>query len=440
MVKGLIWLVLTLLSGGGIVVYSLHQQYEDQSAEFRILYRDITVKLSQNDVILSLLSNSSDPAEVQQKFPYILRWQTQPHQPPKPDLNPDRPGTYWLNSPQGSLLIDLPTLLADVIRNQPFHHLSLRWQDKHLITRGEKGTGDWWRWDKLIHSPSQPLHLAVTNNPNWRHIPWLLMILLGFTWAAVIYFYTQYQATKRQRNIADLRAHFSEISRLNAMGEIAAGMVHELNQPLTAILSYSQTAQRLIGQDKADKALPLLDASVVQTKRISALLTSLKEKINSDEQALQPVNLSEIWVRVVTLLEYELAKGRITVINRLPEKLPKLRASPLAVEQILHNLLSNAIYAQQGTPDGKAWVAIEAGQQSENLVVSITDGGPGLSEQGLLQVFMPFFTTRAEGLGLGMALTETLVQRYGGSIAAANSATGGACFTLTFPLLGQETA
>lgn len=434
----LVWLLLTALSGGGLAVYALHQQYEDRSAEFRILYRDITVRLTQNDVILSLLSNSSDPAVVQQKFPYILRWQTQAHRPPKPDLNPDRPGTYWLNSPQGSLLIDLPALLADVIRNQPFRHLSLRWQDKQLISLGEKGTSDWWRWDKPIHSPSQPLHLAVTHNPDWRHIPWLLVILLGFTWAAVIYFYTQYQATKRQRNIADLRAHFSEISRLNAMGEIAAGMVHELNQPLTAILSYSQTAQRLIARHKADQALPLLDASVVQTKRISALLMSLREKLNSDEQVLQPVDLQEVWTRVITLLEYELATGRVAVINRLPEKLPRLRASSLAVEQILHNLLSNAIYAQHGMPVGKAWVAIDAGQQGADLIVSITDGGPGLSEQGLLQVFMPFFTTRKEGLGLGMALTETLVQRYGGSIAAENSALGGACFTLRFPLSVPE--
>lgn len=105
--KVLIWLILTALCVGGVVVDALHQQYEEQSAEFRILYRDITVKLAQNNVILALLSNSSDPALVQKKFPYILRWQIQPHDPPRPDINPARAGTYWINSPQGSLLIDL---------------------------------------------------------------------------------------------------------------------------------------------------------------------------------------------------------------------------------------------------------------------------------------------------------------------------------------------
>lgn len=434
--KALIWLILTVLSGGGVVVYALHQQYEEQSAEFRILYRDITVKLSQNDVILALLSNSSDPAVVQQKFPYILRWQTQPHEPPRPDINPARAGTYWINSPQGSLLIDLPTLLADFVRTQKFRHFSLSWKDTPLITQGAEGKGDWWRWEKDIASPSQPLNLLVTNNPDWRSLPWLVLLLVGVFWAVVIYFYNQYQMTKRQRNIANLRAHFSELARLNAMGEIAAGMVHELNQPLTAILSYSQTAQRLIKQQQAEKAQPLLDASVMQTKRISALLLAFREKLHSDEQALQPVNLRQIWERVTMLLGNEIERGKVSVINQVPESLPSLIASPLGIEQIFHNLLNNAIQAQQKTE--KAWVTIHASQTADSIILTVTDGGQGLSEQALEQVFMPFFTTRKDGLGLGMALTETLVQRLNGCIQAQNSATGGACFTLVFPLTQQE--
>ncbi len=436
MLKALIWLILTALSGGGVAVYALHQQFEEQSAEFRILYRDITVKLSQNDVILALLSNSSDPAVVQQKFPYILRWQTTPHNPPRPDINPARAGTYWINSPQGSLLIDLPALLADFVRAQKFRHFSLSWQGRPLLTQGEVGDKDWWRWEKNISSPSQPLNLAVTNNPDWRTLPWFLIVLLGIFWAVAIYFYNQYQATKRQRNIADLRAHFSELARLNAMGEIAAGMVHELNQPLTAILSYSQTAQRLIKQQQADKAVPLLDASVMQTKRISALLLAFREKLHSDEQTLQPVNLRQVWERVTMLLGNEIMRGKISVINQIPESLPPLIASPLGVEQIFHNLLNNAIQAQQQT--GKGWVSVDASQNASSIILTVKDGGPGLTEQALEQVFMPFFTTRKDGLGLGMALTETLVQRLNGTIVAENSPNGGACFTLIFPFIQQE--
>lgn len=436
MLKVLIWLILTALSGSGVVVYALHQQYEEQSAEFRILYRDITVKLSQNDVILALLSNSSDPAVVQQKFPYILRWQTKPHQPPRPDINPARSGTYWINSPQGSLLIDLPKLLADFVHSQKFHHFSLSWQGTPLLSQGAEVKEDRWRWEKQIASPSQPLNLLVTNNPDWRALPWFVLLLIGIFWAAVIYFYNQYQVTKRQRYIADLRAHYSELARLNAMGEIAAGMVHELNQPLTAILSYSQTAQRLIKNQQAEKAQPLLDAAVMQTKRISALLLAFREKLHSDEQVLQQVNLRQVWERVVMLLGNEIERGKLSIINQIPDSLPPLTASPLGIEQIFHNLLNNSIQAQQQTD--KPWVAINATQTSDSIMLTVTDGGPGLSEVALQQVFMPFFTTRKEGLGLGMALTETLVQRLNGRIQAENSATGGACFTLVFPLTQQE--
>ncbi|MNC20787.1 Sensor protein FixL [compost metagenome] len=334
------------------------------------------------------------------------------------------------------MLIDLPTLLADFVRTQKFRHFSLSWKDTPLITQGAEGKGDWWRWEKDIASPSQPLNLLVTNNPDWRSLPWLVLLLVGVFWAVVIYFYNQYQMTKRQRNIANLRAHFSELARLNAMGEIAAGMVHELNQPLTAILSYSQTAQRLIKQQQAEKAQPLLDASVMQTKRISALLLAFREKLHSDEQALQPVNLRQIWERVTMLLGNEIERGKVSVINQVPESLPSLIASPLGIEQIFHNLLNNAIQAQQKTE--KAWVTIHASQTADSIILTVTDGGQGLSEQALEQVFMPFFTTRKDGLGLGMALTETLVQRLNGSIQAQNSATGGACFTLVFPLTQQE--
>lgn len=436
MLKALVWLILTALSGGGVVIYALHQQYEEQSAEFRILYRDITVKLAQNDVILALLSNSSDPAVVQHKFPYILRWQTQPHSPPCPDINPARAGTYWINSPQGSLLIDLPTLLADFVRTQKFHHFSLNWQGVALLTRGTAGNDDWWRWEKQITSPSQPLNLQVTNNPDWRNLPWPVLMLVGVFWAMAIYLYNQFQLTKRQRNIADLRAHYSELARLNAMGEIAAGMVHELNQPLTAILSYSQTAQRLIAQQQAEKAQPLLEASVMQTKRISALLLEFREKLHSDEQTLQPVDLRSTWERVVMLLGNEIGRGKVMVMNEIPESFPPLMASPLGIEQIFHNLLSNAIQAQ--SHKGKAWVSIDARQTGNDIVLTVTDGGQGMSEQALEQVFMPFFTTRKDGLGLGMALTETLIQRLNGSIKADNSAAGGARFTMTFPLSQLE--
>lgn len=420
MLKIVIWLVLSLISSCGWVVYALQQQYEEQSAEFRILYRDIAVKLSQHDAILSLLSANSNPEVIKQQFPQILRWQQRAENATEYTLDPAGNGTYWLNAQHFALLVDLNTLIADIPQVNYFQHLSLDWNKTPLIERGSGTASPYWLWDKTLVSPSQPLGLSAGNSPDWAKLPWLMMLLSSLFWAGAIYFINQYRANKHQRNIANQRAHFSELTRLNAMGEIAAGIVHELNQPLTAALSYNQAALRLIRQQQVQEVPPLLDATVVQIKRISDLLLQFRQKLTREQRELQPVNLNQIWLRVVMLLEKELRSGKITIINKIPETLPDLLADPLWIEQILHNILANAIQAQQQNQLGSGWVAIKADQSDNGISLTISDGGPGLSTQALQEVFMPFFTTRPDGLGLGMALTETLVQRLNGNIKVDN--------------------
>lgn len=438
MLKVGIWLMLSLLSGSGLIVYALQQQYEEQSIDFRILHRDITVKLSQHETILSLLSVTSDPSAIRDKFPQILAWKPLPAAESSNTLLPAGNGTYWLNAQHFALLIDLNELLAELPQSHYFRHVRLNWQNAPLIELGGNWQPAYWQWDKRLASALQPFDLSANSDPDWARLPWLLLLLSSLGWAGIVYFTSQYRVQKRQRKIAVLREHFSELTRLNAMGEITTGIVHELNQPLTAILSYNQAALRLINQQQVDQVPPLLDAAVIQIKRISALLLQFRQKLAHDQVAFQAVNLSKIWLRVTMLLENEIKSGKVKIINRLPEQLPDLQAEPLWVEQILHNILTNAIQAQQHNVAGSAWVAIEATAAQHGITLVITDGGPGLSEQALQQVFMPFFTTRPEGLGLGMALAETLIQRLHGSINAENIAGQGACFTLWFPFNAQE--
>ncbi|WP_337262122.1 MULTISPECIES: sensor histidine kinase [unclassified Serratia (in: enterobacteria)] len=436
MLKVGIWLLLSLLSGSGLIIYALQQQYEEQSIDFRILHRDITVKLAQHETILSLLSVTSDPSVIQEKFPQILAWKPLPSAAAPHTLLPAGKGTYWLNDQHFALLIDLNLLLAELPQSHYFRHIRLSWQNAELIELGGRWQPAYWQWDKEVASALQPFELSASRDPDWARLPWLLMLLASLGWAGIIYFVSQYRVQKRQRNIAVLREHFSELTRLNAMGEITTGIVHELNQPLTAILSYNQAALRLLNQQQAHQVPPLLDAAVIQIKRISALLLQFRQKLTHDRVAFQAVNLGEIWSRVTMLLENEIQSGRVNVINRLPATLPPLRAEPLWIEQIFHNILTNAIQAQQH--QAASWVAISAVASEQGITLQLKDGGPGLSEQALQQVFMPFFTTRPDGLGLGMALAETLIHRLGGSIKVENIAGQGACFTLWFPFNAQE--
>lgn len=438
--KFAIWLLLTTLSALTLSVYTLQQQYEEHSAEFRILYRDVALKLSQHDVILTLLSAVSDPERVKTAFPQILILKTR-----SPEYSATEPqlagnGTYWLNGEHVSLLIDLKQVLSTLPQSNAFRTLSLYLHDTPLVVLGDATTTPYWQWHKALVGDSQPFELSAGNDPDWRHLPWFSMLLFALLWAIVVAFVSRYLMYKRQRMLADLRAQFSELTRLNTMGEITAGMVHELNQPLTAILSYNQTALSLLKQERSTEIAPLLDAAVVQTKRISALLTDLRQKMHSDQVSLQPVHLKPVWSRVLMLLENELQAGKVKIINNIPDDLPSFFASPQWVEQILHNLLLNAIQAQQDSAPKSAWVEIAAHPTEKGITLTLTDGGPGLSEQALQQVFLPFFTTRQGGLGLGMALTQTLVQGLNGDISAENVAGSGARFTLWFPFNAEEQA
>ncbi len=438
MIKAICWLVLTLLSATGIGAWFLQQQYEARSADFRILYREITVKVSQHDAIIPLLPASQNAGEVQRILPQIVQWRRYNALEPRLPIVAESRARYWLNLPGISLLIDLNTLLNGLDEKKMFKHLAISWNASTLFEEGNASPPTWWRWEKTVASPTQPLLISAGDNPQWFQLPWWLILSPALFWALVIYLLGQYQANKRRRDIADLRSRYAELTRLNTMGELAAGIVHELNQPLTAIMSYNQAAVRLINQQDPQRVPELLDAAVVQIKRIDALLSQFRLKLTSRRAEYQSVDLAPLWLRVCELLDNEIRAAKVRLSSHIPQDLPPLLAPPLWVEQILHNIASNAIQAQSANRPGSAWLHLQAEQIDGGIGLTLTDGGPGLSSEALEQVFMPFYTTRADGVGLGMALTDTLVQRLNGTIDASNIPGHGACFRLWFPLQQEE--
>lgn len=434
MLRIISWLLLTLLSCAGLGTWFLQHQYEEKSADFRILYREITVKLSQHDAIIPLLPASQEDGEVQKILPQLVLWRRHNNLEPRLPVVPEAHGRYWLNSPNLSLLIDLTTMLDTLGEKKNFRHLAISWKNTILCEQGDDAAG-YWRWDKTVISPTQPFLVSVSDSPEWAKLPWWLIVSPAFFWALAMYLLTLYQANKRRRNIADLRDRYTELTRLNTMGELAAGMVHELNQPLTAVMSYNQAAVRLIKQDNLAQVPDLLNAAVLQIKRIDALLSQLRQKLNSERAEYQQVDLQRLWQRVCKLLDNELRSGEIRATSKFADGLPPLFAPPLWVEQILHNIASNAIQAQTGDT---GWIHLNARIENHDIALTLTDGGPGLSPEALEQIFIPFFTTREQGIGLGMALADTLVQRLNGSIEASNTPGGGACIRLWFPLGDEE--
>lgn len=439
-VKITVWFVLTLISTLWLGWYGLNTQQTEREAEFRTIHRELSQQLAQQQAILFLALEPAQLVQLQRHFPQLVAINQTPADPSQPGQLTlhIQEGNYRLaNSYNGSgLQVNAQKLLQIVGLPPHFDSLVLRYQQHQLAILGHSAPESFWQWQKPVGEGAQSFTLIGHATPVWRDLPWFTALLLSLITAAALYSWHRWQQLAQHRLHADQRAKFADQARLNAMGEIATGIAHELNQPLTATLTYNQTALRLL-PPQDEKVAPLLVASVEQIKRIAALLDRLRTLLSRGQINLQPVVVADIWRRVNVLLSQEITAANVKIINIIPANLSTLQSDPLWLEQVFHNLLSNAIQAIQQTSAPTITFTIKF--TPKQYVIQIEDNGPGLNHQQLDNLFSPFYTTRESGLGLGLTLCETLVQRMSGDIKARNNEHGGACFILIFPLMTGST-
>ncbi|CNJ48470.1 sensor histidine kinase [Yersinia enterocolitica] len=435
-----VWFILTLMSTLWLGWYGLNTQQAEREADFRTIHRELSQQLAQQQAILFLALEPSQLVQLQRHFPQLVAINQTPADQSKPgQLTLHlQDGDYRLaNSYSGSgLQVNAQKLLQVVGLPPHFDSLVLRYQQHQLAILGHSAPESFWQWQKPVGEGAQSFTLIGHATPVWRDLPWFTALLLSLIIAAALYSWHRWQLLAQHRLHAEQRAKFADQARLNAMGEIATGIAHELNQPLTATLTYNQTALRLL-PPQDEQVAPLLVASVEQIKRIAALLDRLRTLLSRGQINLQPVVVADIWRRVNVLLSQEITAANVKIINIIPANLSTLQSDPLWLEQVFHNLLSNAIQAIQHTPTPTVIFTVNITEKQ--WVIQIEDNGPGLTHQQLDSLFTPFYTTRESGLGLGLTLCETLVQRMGGDIKAGNNEHRGACFTLTFPLIAGST-
>ncbi|MCU0927442.1 MAG: ATP-binding protein, partial [Hydrogenophaga sp.] len=307
------------------------------------------------------------------------------------------------------------------------------------------GTNGWlFEFHKNLASASQPFDVVAQQRLGWSQLPWGR--IAGWTAAvtAVLLLLAQLQRQRTARRRAEELLRLGQVARLNTLGELAAGMAHELNQPLTAVLANTQAAQRLLADEppELDTARGAMTQAVAQARRAADVVGRLRATVERPPRqgadgSADVVDLTEALRRALHLLEPECRQRGIVPDLQTTEAL-RVCADPVAVDQIVHNLLTNALQAMD---------AVDASQRALKLVVQrsggageivVADHGPGIAPELLPRLFEPFFSTREGGLGLGLPLCETLAQGMGGSLSAANRPGGGAVFTLRLPL--QESA
>jgi two-component system sensor kinase FixL len=236
--------------------------------------------------------------------------------------------------------------------------------------------------------------------------------------------------------VQESRERLSHASRLSSMGELAAGIAHEMNQPLSAISSYSQASKRLLlaaAQGNEAKVVVALDKICDQAIRASEVINRLRTFVKKRIAQREPVDLNELILETIKLAKVDTRIFDHEVIVDLDQEAqPQLLADPVQIQQVLLNLIRNGIDAMEhikGTP-----LRIQSQWLSEQLVeVSVIDYGIGMDEEVMNNIFTPFMTTKKTGMGMGLPVSQTIIHAHGGRIYFGPSQPSGCIFSFSLP-------
>jgi signal transduction histidine kinase len=233
-----------------------------------------------------------------------------------------------------------------------------------------------------------------------------------------------------------LRQELAHIGRVSAMGELTASLAHELNQPLTAILNNAQVAQRLLAAEAVDVAemREILNDIVSDDKRAADVIRRLRLLLKKGDLEYVSLDLNEVVTEVARLVMSDAAIRNISMRLETAADLPRVRGDRVQLQQVVLNLVLNGLDAMREPGSREGSLVIRTLSDGAGLVgVAVQDAGPGISQKDADHIFNALYTTKADGIGMGLAIARTIVDAHGGRLTAANNAEGGATFEFTLP-------
>lgn len=248
-----------------------------------------------------------------------------------------------------------------------------------------------------------------------------------------------------QRKLAELEAarqrhDLAHLARVTALGELSSSLAHELTHPLTAILSNAQAAQRFLAHDDVDldEVRDILNDIVTQDQRAGEVIHGLRLLLKKGElqEHCDDVDVNEVIRDLVKLMRSDLINRNVTVDTDLAQNLPAVTGDRVQLQQVLLNLILNGCEAMADYNSSERRLLIASQWENGAVRVSVADRGSGIPEKNMEQVFERFFTTKKEGMGLGLSVCRTIIDAHRGKIWATNNAGCGATFHLSLPIVG----
>ena len=243
----------------------------------------------------------------------------------------------------------------------------------------------------------------------------------------------RHHAEDEARQLQDRLTHFS---RLSTMGEMAAGLAHEINQPLSAIATYSQACQRLLRQAEPDipDIIAALEQVNAQALRAGEVIRRLRNFVKNREVKREWVNCERLLEDLRTLAETDARLHNVRLQLDVEKDLPGVHADAIQLQQVVLNLVRNAIDATVECPEDRRAIVLKACRHEDGQIqITVADQGCGLAPGAEEHLFNPFFTTKASGTGLGLAISHSIIRAHGGRLWHTSNGPFGMCFHFTLP-------
>jgi signal transduction histidine kinase len=234
---------------------------------------------------------------------------------------------------------------------------------------------------------------------------------------------------RTREHLADL----ARMGRLTTAGQLATGLAHELNQPLAAVCLQAELAEhQAAAGSPPNELLPTLREITEQGQRAADIVRGLRRMLRREEPAPAAIDLGAVVQAVARLIEAQGRRANVDIRLDLAP-VPVVNGDRVQIEQVVHNLLLNAIEAAASSPAGPRVVTVSAAAIAGYVVIAVRDTGPGFAPADEPRLFERFFTTKPEGMGMGLAISRSIVEAHGGSIRAGRAPDGGAEFTFSIP-------